>query len=152
MEEFNKPVLPTQPLSANLPSTSSDPQPVEDEETKAFREALEKMLLESFQGLPADKDMNTDEIKAAREMRDNWEKMLIEELEAGERGNSLSTSSGTSGSTKNQSTSKEKGKIDSASGEDPFQKAIRQAMDKLKSSDDALKVFSLPITLGLFEI
>lgn len=142
LEEFNKPVLPPQSLSTSVPSTSSDTQLVEDEETKAFREALEKMLLESFQGLSSDKDMNMDEMKAAKEMRDNWEKMIIEDLEAGERGNSLPTSSGPSGSTKSQSTSKEKSNIDSASDEDPFQKAIRQAMDKLKSSDDALKADS----------
>lgn len=147
LEQFN----PTQRPSTHQPSTSSAPvptpalavPPVEDEETKAFREALEKMLLENFEGISTDKNKNPEEAKAMKEIKDNWEKMLIEDLEGDGRGNSLFAAGSSSGSVAGQPTSKET--MSSADKEDPFQKVIRQAMEKLKSSDDALKVLPLPV-------
>ncbi|GJJ13061.1 hypothetical protein Clacol_007310 [Clathrus columnatus] len=141
LEQFNQN---TQHLTAGPSSTPLPPPPkqpsIEDDETKAFREALEKMLLESFQGISADNNSKSDEVKVMKEMKDSWEKMLIEEMEGEGKENSLFTTGSSSSPFKERPLSKDTS--DSESGEDTFQRAIRQAIEKLKSSDNALKADS----------
>ena len=76
--------------------------------------------------------------------REAWDKMLIEDLEGGGKGNGLDTFLGRGDDPEKEAVEN----TESAGGgaeqaeveEDPFQKAIRQAMEKLQDSDDSLKV------------
>ena len=68
------------------------------------------------------------------ELRKAWENLLVEDLEA-DLGSSLEGISGLPGSSTGKAPAS-----DSTTTEDPFQRAVTQAMEKLKESDDTIKV------------
>lgn len=83
--------------------------------------------------------------------RDAWNKMIIQDLEGDGKGNGLNTFLGLGDDveeearvTEHQRTSASEKQKGVAEAEDPFQKAIRHAMEKLQNSDDTLKVCHTP--------
>ena len=68
------------------------------------------------------------------EFRKAWEKLLVEDLEA-DPASSLERISGVPGSSNGTAPAP-----DSTTTEDTFQRAVKQAMEKLKESDDTIKV------------
>ncbi|KAF8513055.1 Pex19 protein family-domain-containing protein [Gautieria morchelliformis] len=119
LDQFTKPEVPPQtkptapaPSSASVPS-GSEPQAQTDAELRGADSAL----------------------------REAWYKMIIQGLEDG-KGDGLGAlpdNPGRDAHTKEQSGSLKDEKQNMPEADDPFQKAIRQAMDKLQDSDDTLK-------------
>lgn len=68
------------------------------------------------------------------ELRKAWEKLLVEDLEA-DPASSLEGISGLPGPSSTKAPAS-----DSTAAEDTFQRAVKQAMEKLKESDDTIKV------------
>jgi len=68
------------------------------------------------------------------ELRKAWEKLLVEDLEA-DPASSLEGMSGLPGSSSGKAPVS-----DSTVVEDTFQRAVKQTMEKLKESDDTIKV------------
>lgn len=68
------------------------------------------------------------------ELRKAWEKLLVEDLEA-DPASSLEGISGISGSSSGKTPVS-----NSTVAEDGFQRVVKQAMEKLKESDDTIKV------------
>ena len=99
------------------------------------------------EGSPSGSKLQTESnIHSAKEetaFREAWHKMIIQDLEGGGsegKGTELDAflrQGEDDFPTKGKRKSSEKGAIVE---EDPFQQAIRQAMEKLQDSDDALKV------------
>lgn len=117
-------VQPTKEASgAASSSTQADPKPAESSE---LPEDLAKQLAESMESFMRElagtqaEPVKEDELK----LREEWEKMLIE----GMNGMSVDERSANSSS------------VPASGGDDEFQKSIRAAMEKLKSSDSALHV------------
>jgi peroxin-19 len=73
------------------------------------------------------------------ELRKAWEKLLVEDLEA-DPTSSLEGISGLPGSSSGKAPPS-----DSTIAEDTFQRAVKQAMEKLKESDDTIKVQTNPL-------
>lgn len=90
--------------------------------------------------------------------REAWNKMIIEELEGDGKGNGLGTLLGRKDDTEanaHTTTQKIPSKDENEKmpeGEDPFQKAIRQAMEKMQDSDDTLKVSCSDLTSALSNV
>jgi len=70
------------------------------------------------------------------ELRKVWEKLLVEDLEA-DPASSLEGISGVPGPSSGTAPTS-----DSTATEDTFQRAVKQTMEKLKESDDTIKVQS----------
>ncbi len=68
------------------------------------------------------------------ELQKAWKKLLVEDLEA-DPASSLEGISGLPGSSNIKAPAS-----DSTAAEDTFQRAVKQAMEKLKESDDTIKV------------
>jgi len=161
LEEFNKPAPPSRPPippvisqqpsiassldTSNVSSTvpnANDPgdDSISEEFAKQFAAEMEAMM-RTLSGEDA-QSSSSPETEAAKKFHEAWEKMVIEDLEADGRGNDLLPVK----PVPSGDDSKQKEKLPSdASGngkEDPFQRAIRQAIDKLHDSDETLKADS----------
>ncbi|KAG9036877.1 Peroxisome chaperone and import receptor [Tulasnella sp. JGI-2019a] len=152
LEQFSKPQskpaastsAASKPQYGPPPPPSLDPSPTGDmagdlgpdfaAELAANMESLMKELVGGDPAITA--DVNPEE---EREMREAWEKLIIGDLE----GDSMTTGM-SKGLPEFKGTSKagDKGKAPAAKGaptEDAFQKTIKEAMDRLKTSDDSAK-------------
>jgi len=142
LEQFNAPSTSTTKTSAQSNPQVAEKNEVEiDDEDFAKHFATEMEAFMKSMSDPASAATDPLDPKVAREaetLRKVWEQMLIDDLE----GNEETSPDAPSGTTSSKATN-----VDGASGpEDPFQKAVKQAMDKLKESDDSNKA-SLLIVL-----
>lgn len=168
LEQFNAP--PTRPAPVAPPSTSTSqtastsmgptsaftiPEDIADEDAefaKQFAAEMEAFMngLASAGALPQTTDASGNSNSATTlpdpgEFRKAWETLLVEDLEANPA-SSLEGILGVPGLSSGTGPTS-----DSTAPEDTFQKAVKQAMDKLKESDDTIKVQpnSLPQCLFL---
>lgn len=132
-------VQPTKEASGSTSSSTqaTDPKP---DESSELPEDLAKQLAESMESFMRElagtqaEPVKEEELK----LREEWEKMLIE----GMNGISVDERSANSSSASG-----------APSGDDEFQKSIRAAMEKLKSSDSALNVCAyIPIAFAEAEL
>jgi peroxin-19 len=129
-----------------------------DDFAKQLAAEMEAMLLAmSGESGPLGSEPQTESDTQAQDtaFREAWNKMIIQDLEGDGKGNGLGTLLGRRDDTEDDAhtteqkkhSGDEKQKMPEA--EDPFQKAIRQAMEKLQDSDDTLKVRCLNIDICL---
>lgn len=139
LEQFTAPST-----STAKPSAQSNPQAAEQNEVEVDDEDFAKHFAAEMEAFmksisdPASATADSLDPKVAHEaeaLRKAWEQMLIDDLEGNE---------GTSTDVPSETTAT---KADGAPGsEAPFQTAVKQAMEKLKESDDSNKA-SLLIVL-----
>jgi hypothetical protein len=139
LEQFNAPSTSTTKTSAQSNPQVAEQNEVEiDDEDFAKHFATEMEEFMKSMSDPASAATDPLDPKVAREaeaLRKVWEQMLIDDLEGNE---------GTSTDVPSETTAT---KADGAPGsEAPFQTAVKQAMEKLKESDDSNKA-SLLIVL-----
>ncbi|KAG8835475.1 Peroxisome chaperone and import receptor, partial [Serendipita sp. 399] len=145
LEQFNAPSTSTatQAKTDAIPKKPSKEEDISEEEfAKRFAEEMEAFM----KGLidPEGKDagpIDPEAAKQAENLRKAWEQLLVDDLE-GEDDKSMDEPS-SAPSTSKPSAPKEKSNKEAESSkkevEDEFQKAVKQAMDKLKESDASNK-------------
>jgi peroxin-19 len=128
------------------------PEDIADEDAEFARQFAAEMEafmkgLTSAGGLSQATDASSSSNSTAalpdpEELRKAWEKMLVEDLEA-DPASSLGGISGVPGPSS--------GKVPPGSTviEDTFQRAVKQTMEKLKESDDTIKVQTHPVQYHL---
>lgn len=120
------------------------PADIADEDAefaKQFAAEMEAFMkgLENASALSQVADASSSSNSAAaqsdhEELRKAWEKLLVEDLEA-DPASSLEGISGVPGSSSGKAPVS-----NSTVAEDGFQRVVKQAMEKLKESDDTIKV------------
>ncbi|KIJ56319.1 hypothetical protein M422DRAFT_57684 [Sphaerobolus stellatus SS14] len=115
----------TTPVSRLESSTSANlsDDAISEDFARQFAKEMEAMLLGGADSSETSRPAETEE---AKKFREAWEKMLIDELEADPNQQQKDT------------PGKDKQKEEPV-GDDTFQKAILQAMEKMQTSDEALK-------------
>jgi peroxin-19 len=122
----------------------SIPEDIADEDAEFARQFAAEMEafmkgLANASALSQGADASSSSNSAAalsdhEELRKTWEKLLVEDLEA-DPASSLEGISGLPGSSSGKAPVS-----DSTVAEDTFQRAVKQTMEKLKESDDTIKV------------
>ncbi|KAG8783690.1 Peroxisome chaperone and import receptor [Serendipita sp. 401] len=143
LEQFNAPSTSTQ---AKPDATSKKSEKEEDISEEEFAQRFADEMEAFMKGLidPEGKDsgpVDPEAAKQAEKLRKAWEQLLVEDLE-GESDKVMEETMKLPSSSKS-ATSKHKSdkEVDPAKeeAEDEFQKAVKQAMDKLKASDESNK-------------
>jgi peroxin-19 len=162
LEQFNAP--PTRPAPVRPPSTSISqaapkstdptstmtiPEGIADEDAEFARQFAAEMEafmkgLASAETLSKATNASSSSNSAAtlpdpEELRKAWEKLLVEDLEA-DPASTLEVISDVPGSSSGKPLTSDPTAI-----EDTFQTAVKQAMEKLRESDDTIKVQTDPL-------
>lgn len=87
-----------------------------------------------------DGPIDPEAAKQAEVLRKAWEQLLVDDLEATDDANMESASGSASSSKPTVPKPAESPKEPKSKVQDEFQKAVKQAMEKLKASDDTSKV------------
>ena len=95
---------------------------------------------------PSAEPVDPEAAKQAEALRKAWEQLLVEDLEGEEEDEHMATTGVASGSKPKAAKSTESSKESTSKVEDEFQKAVKQAMEKLKESDDSSKVRDCSVT------
>jgi peroxin-19 len=88
----------------------------------------------------ADTPIDPKAAEQAEALRQAWEKLLIDDLEGNESGSDEEMTNEKPTATDSQKKTKSAPKASTSQTEDDFQRAVRQAQEKLKQSDDTNKV------------
>ncbi|PVF93314.1 Pex19 protein [Serendipita vermifera] len=147
LEQFNAPST-----STSKPAASSQPKEIpakaegdidEDDFAKQFAaemEAFMKSLTNAGgEGGDADTPIDPKAAEQAEALRQAWEKLLIDDLEGNDSESDEEMPNSKPSTTNTQEKPKPAPKTGTSKSEDDFQKAVRQAMEKLKQSDDTNK-------------
>jgi peroxin-19 len=150
LEQFNAPST-----STSKPATQSKQKEpsVKDEEideedfAKQFAAEMEAFMkgLVDPGSKPSAEPVDPEAAKQAEALRKAWEQLLVEDLEGEEEDALMATPAVASGS-KPKPKSTESSKEPTSKVEDEFQNAVKQAMEKLKESDDSSKVRNFSVT------
>lgn len=127
LDQFNAPSS-----TKETPVPKQEPEvEIDDEEFAKHFAAEMELFLNNISAAPTDSKL--DESLSADEFRKQWEKLIIGDLEGNE-------APPTAHSTSLPSTSGHAEKQSSAELEEEFQNLVKQTMEKLKESDDTIKV------------
>jgi peroxin-19 len=150
LEQFNAPSTstskPTTQSKQKEPSTKDEEIDEEDfaKQFAAEMEAFMKGLVDPG-SKPSAEPVDPEAAKQAEALRKAWEQLLVEDLEGEEEDERMATPAVASGSNRAtqsaESSNESKSKV-----EDEFQNAVKQAMEKLKKSDDSSKVRECSMT------
>jgi len=137
VDQFNAPE-PTKPVASKSASTSAPaPDPLESQEESDFAKELEKNMEMLMQGMSLDGQspssgsaMSEEDKEKAKAFTAAWEAMLVEGMDEA------------IGKRKDEDDGESKGEKEKAleqEVEDAFQRSIREAMEKLESSENAMQ-------------
>lgn len=141
IEQFNAPSTSSaQPQTQEGFSSAPEKEPElnEDDFAKQFATEMEEFM-KSISGPEATAAGPVDPkiAQEAESLKKMWEQMLINDLEGNKEGNSGEAAATASTSKPTDSPGTTGATESTPSTEDAFQKAVRQAMDKLKKSNEA---------------
>jgi peroxin-19 len=152
LEQFSAPSTSTS--KPTIQSKQKEPS-VKDEEideedfAKQFAAEMEAFMkgLVDPGSKPSAEPVDPEAEKQAEALRKAWEQLLVEDLEGEEEEDTyMATPAVASGSKPKAAKSTESSKESTSKVEDEFQKAVKQAMEKLKESDDSSKVRNCSVT------
>lgn len=147
LEQFNAPSTSTSKPAAQTkekePSIKSEDIDEEDfaKQFAAEMEAFMKGLVDPGSE-PSAEPADPEAAKQAEALRKAWEQLLVEDLEGGDEDERMTTPAASGSDPKATEGSKEtKAKVNAE-----FQNAVKQAMEKLKESDNTSRVRDWAVT------
>lgn len=141
LEKFNAPAASSsssKPAVTNttVPKTNNEESINDEDFAKQFAAEMEAFMQELVNPDGKSEPLDPKVADQAEALRKTWEQLLVDDLEGNDEKDDESTSSELSGSKPKAEAAS---RPSTSQAEDEFQKAVRQAMEKIKESDDSNK-------------